>query len=304
MVIFLRILRTGWTGFRRHGWLSILASFIMAQALIIITLFAALNVVIGGAIENINQKLDLAVYFQDQASPEQILAVKDELMQDSRVVNITYISKEEAQKRYAEQNKSNQQLVDIVNEDSSILPASLEVRVKDPYQIEGVVDAVVNGGFKDLVRKTSFSDNQELIKSLRGMSSFVQRMTVMLGLVFVVLALLIIFNTIRITIFARKREIEIMKLVGATDWYIRWPFLFEGMAYGVAATAISLVALSALYFFIVAPLIAHSLGSIQFASSNFLNVPFVLELAGVQLVIALVVGVISSYWATLRYLRV
>lgn len=303
LVLLSRTFKTGWTGWLRHGWLSVVASFIMAQALVIISIFIVLNIVIGGTIEGINKKLDLAVYFKDQASEEQITAMKDWLSSDTRVTAISYVSKAEAKKRYAEQNKNNAQLVQLINEDDNFLPASLEVRVTDPYDIEGVVSSLNSGAFSQLVSKTSFSDNQQLVQRLRGISSFIQRITIVLGLLFVIIALMIIFNTIRITIFTRHKEIEIMKLVGATDWYVRWPFIFEGILYAIGATLLSVGFLSALYYFFVMPMVSGFLGGAGGTGAYIFSWGFAAQLIGLQIIVALIVGVSSSYVATWKYLK-
>lgn len=295
-----RIFRSAWRSFRRNGWLSLVAVFIMAQALLIVSILASLNVVIGGTIKSINERIDVAVFFKDTAPENDILSLKQAVEGLPDVREVTYVSSQAALDKFLEENRNRQIIRSVIPEQENFLPASLEIKVTDPYKIESVVNSIRNGQYSKLISETSLEDNQKIIEKLRNISSFVQRSSLILAVVLVAIALMIIFNTIRITIFTRRQEIEIMKLVGATDWYIRWPFIIEGMMYGVMATIFTTALLGLGYMVVVRPMMASYL--ISTAGNPIFSVSFPIFLIGLQLIVGLVVGGLSSYWATKRHL--
>jgi len=300
LVFWQRIWRSAWNGFRRNGWLSLAAVFIMAQALLIVSILVSLNIVISASIQSVNERIDVAVFLKDTATQEQALGLKSEVESYAGVKQVVYVSPQEALEKFLEENRNRTVIRDVVPTDDNFLPASLEIKAEDPSVISGVVEKMLNGPNASLVSETSLEDNQNLIDRLRSLGSFIQNASLVLAGILIVLALLIIFNTIRITIFTRRREIEIMKLVGATDWYIRWPFIIEGSIYAIVATILTMAVVMALYFSFVAPLAEAQLVNSD-GKTIFTPVFFAL-LAALQLVVALVVGMSSSYWATKKHL--
>jgi len=302
LVFWKRIFRSAASGFRRNGWLSLVAVFIMTQALLLISIFASLNLVIGASITAINERIDVALFFKETVTQSEAMTLKTQAEQIEGVTQVTYVSSQDALDKFLADHRNRGAILDVVSRDENFLPASLEIKVTDPYLIEGIVGQIIRGDGGKLISQTSLEDNQKLIEKLRNFGGFVQRSSLILALVLIIIALLIIFNTIRITIFTRREEIEIMKLVGATDWYIRWPFIIEGMLYGVIATILSLVLLYVGYLALVKPMVDSYL--ISAASSPVFTLGFFIFLAALQLVVALVVGGVSSYWATREHLHV
>lgn len=274
----------------------------MAQALLIVSILASLNMVIGASIQAVNERIDVAIFLKETATEEQALALKSEVEQYDGVRQVLYISPQEALDKFLAENRNRSIIREVVPADDNFLPASIEVKADDPYLIEGIVERIQASQVGSIVSETSLEDNQKLIERLRGLGSTVQKVSLVLALVLIVLALLIIFNTIRITIFTRRREIEIMKLVGATDWYIRWPFLIEGMLYAVVATVVAMAVMLILYASFVQPLIASQL--LSEGSEPMFTTGFFVLLGFVQLGLGLVVGVVSSAWATKTHLHV
>lgn len=301
-ISFVRIFKSATASFKRNGWLTIAAIFIMTQALLIISIFASLNVVIGASIQAINERIDVAVFFKETAPEDEILALKGQVDRWSEVKEVIYVSSQEALDKFLDEHRHRNAIREVVSEEENFLPASLEVKVTDPYQIEAVIGRVLESDYSKLISETSLEDNQKLIEKLRNLGSFVQRASLILALVFLIIAVLIIFNTIRITIFTRREEIEIMKLVGATDWYIRWPFLMEGILYGIIATVITLLLLYGGYLVILKPLVDNYL--IVTEGSSVFTAGFFIFLLALQLLVALVVGGFSSYLATKRHLNI
>jgi len=303
MIVFYRIIKSALIGVRRNGWLSLVSIFMMAQALLLFSVFIALNVVIGSTIAHINQKIDLAVYLRNTATEEEIASLEEEIKDFPEVCSVHFVSAEEALSDFLSQTENRKALEEFITAEDALLPASFEIEVKDPFQLETVEKKIKLSANKDIVDKTSFAENQQIVERLRGMNAFVKKINIVLSSLFVVLALLIIFNTIRMAIFARREEIEIMKLVGATDWYIRWPFIIGGMLYGFLGAVVSTVLLWGGYLIFVKPFANSYLFGFS-SGVQVLGPFFYLWLFLIQLVVGILVGAISSILATRRYLNV
>ena len=303
LVYFNRILKYAMSSLGRNGWLSLVAVFIMTQALLIISIFASLNVVIGASINAINDRIDVAVFFKETVAQDQALAMKDKVLTWDGVRDVKYVSPQEALQRFLEDHRHKQSISEVISENENFLPASLEIKVDDPYMIEQIVAQVRAADSGGIISETSLEDNQKLIERLRNVGSFIQRSSLLLALVFVIIAILIIFNTIRITIFARKEEIEIMKLVGATDWYIRWPFIIEGMLYGVIGAIAAFLLMLAGWLFLNSNLGSQYLSLDALGSPTTIGPLFALQIFLLQLLFGVVVGAVSSYLSTKKHLH-
>lgn len=304
MEIVWRIIRTAWQGFRRNGWLSFVATFMMMQALLLITLFFSLNVVVNRTIQAVNSRIDVAIFFKEYVPETEILVFQDKINAISQIKSITFISQEQALKNYLTTSQEDASLLEAIGKDTNFLPASLEIKANDTNRIEETVAQIITLDSNQIISDTTLQKNQTLIDRLRKINRIISAANVGLSIIFVIIALLIIFNTIRITIFTRREEIEIMKLVGATDWYIRWPFIIEGVLYGVVG------AVWAFIFTWLGYLVISSNFSQQYLSlgisklSNHSGLLLFSELLVLQLVLGILVGGVSSYLSTKRHLRV
>lgn len=303
MELFLRVIKTAWQGFKRNGWLSLVATFMMMQALLLISLFISINVGVNRTIQAINSRIDVAVFFKEYVPEKDILAFRDKIQNIAGLKDITYVSQAEALKNYTAYNSDSQELLDVIGEDASFLPASLEIKVDNPYMLEGVVQQIEARDDTKMILETGLKKNQDIIDKLRKVNRMINIADISLSLIFIIIALLIIFNTIRMTIFTRKEEIEIMKLVGATDWYIRWPFIIEGMLYGVIGAIAAFILLAAGWL-----LINSGFGSRYFSldalgNQAMITPLFALQIFLLQLMFGVVVGAISSYLSTKKHLH-
>ena len=305
MQILLRMIKTSWQGLFRNGWLSLVAIFIMTQVLLLVGLFVSLNIGVNYVITAIADRIDVAIFFEDYATESNILVFQDKIKNVSGVKEVRYISAGEAKERYLENSQYNQQLLDLVGEDESFFPASIEVQVTDPIIIEQVVGKVKELDDSKLISATSLEKNQTIIDRLRKFNRLLAYGNLILSLVLLIIALMIIYNTIRITIFTRKEEIEIMKLVGATDWYIRWPFIIEGTFYGIMGAIVAFL-LMVIFFRLGIWLLGEEYWSWQTLSleGNIFGWRLFIQIFVIQIIFGILVGAISSYLSTKRYLRI
>jgi len=305
MQLFLRIIKTSWQGFWRNGWLSLVAIFIMVQVLLLVGIFLSLNVGVGQAIRAINNQIDLAVFFKEYVPAADITDFQARIDNIENVKSVEFISQEQALARYIANSQHNRDLIEAIDSDASFFPASLEVKITHPDSLEQVIQQIKSQDNNNIVATTSWEKNQAVVDKLRKINKLLALGNVVISLILLIVALLIIFNTIRITIFTRKEEIEIMKLVGATDWYIRWPFVLEGVLYGFLGALLAF-GLTILMYQGVVWFLGSSYWSWQSVSKTIgdFGLMFALRLLGFQIFFGILVGSLSSYLATRRYLRI
>lgn len=239
-----RITKTGLHNFARNAWLSTAATAVMTITLTLVAVSYVATVALNSTIKGVVEKIDVSVYLKDSATPEQITALKAKLEQTDNVEGVTLVSKQDALKQYREQNKDNPKLLEAVTETDNPLPASLQIKAEDPNKLDPITAVVNQPEFKPLLAERepiSYSgDRKATIDRIIQTSNFFKATGLAASVVFVIISTLIIFNTIRMAIFTRREEIEIMKLVGATNWYIRGPFIFEAALYGIIAAFIAI----------------------------------------------------------------
>jgi len=205
------------------------------------------------AISDLRSKLEIEVFIKNTASQEEIDKLGDEINAMPEVKSVYFVSKEEALERLRESLKGNEDVLDALS--GNPLPPSYEITLNDPEQIEEVASRFFDN---PIVDNTPGKDPPDGVKYGGETSDRVLKVTTIFlisGAGFVVLltvaSVLLISDTIRLSIFARRREVEIMRLVGATNWFIRWPFVIEGVATGIiGATIAALLVLMANHFLI------------------------------------------------------
>lgn len=298
---YFRVLKSGFSSFVRNGWLSFASITVMVLALLTLSLFFIINVVLNTGIQTIQDKIDISVYLKDTAKTSMIVDIQKELSNLNEVKSVSYVSKGEALERFKEQNKNNPKILESIEGNEDSLPASLEVKITNPDQLEGISGVLEKDIYKDAVEKISYKENKAVIDKLLRATNFSQRLGIGITIAFSIVSLVIIFNTVRIAIFARMEEIEIMKLVGATPGFIKGPFLIEGALYGIIATVISFLVLTSILY-ISAPTIVKYFGETGSDFTTFMN-QNVLTIIILQLSVGLTIGIFSSWLAIRKHLK-
>ncbi len=297
---FLRVLKTAAISLRRNQGLSIVSTLIMVITLIIISIFFTINIVTGKVTRALEDKIDIAAYIKDEASEEQINALKKMVSNRNDVLQVKYISKDEALSIWQERYKDDEAIRNAVTKDSNPLPRSLQIKTKTVEDLEEVAKILSDRDYSGIIRELSYSKNRETINRLIRITFMIKLAGWSLSVIFVIISVLVIYNTIRLTIFARSNEIEIMRLVGASDWYVRGPFITEGVIYGVAATVISSILLFAT-FRVGLPYVKQYLGDFDLGG-GYLGVNVLLVIL-LQLLVGIILGFACSYYAIKKYLK-
>ncbi|MDP3730930.1 MAG: permease-like cell division protein FtsX [bacterium] len=296
-----RIVSSGWVNFRRNSFMSFGATGVMALALLVFSGLIVLNFFTSQVVTFLDEKVDVSVYFQNDAKEDQILEIKSDLEEFGNVRTVNYISQDQALEDFKNRHRNDQLIQDsIVELDSNPLQASLNVKAVDPSQYASIAQFLEGNALKTVIDKISFYENELAINRIRGISNTFSRGGLGVTLLLAMVAVLVTFNTIRLTIYNKREEIEIMKLVGATNWHIRGPFLVEGGFYGLFASLLTLAVFYPSTYFISNKLLgfAPDINLFNHYLGNIGQMFFIVIGAG------LLIGVFSSFIAIRKHLKV
>lgn len=305
MITLNRVIKSGLLNFVRNAWLAIAAIAVMVITLTIVLFSVIANATFTETIRQITDKIDVSVYLSDTVDPRQTEDLIVQVKALENVREVEYVSKDEALKRYQQQNQDNLDLLLAISQTDNPLPASLQIKPKDPNNIQQIKDFLEKPEIKELQsEETSYSgDRKEAIDKITSATTFFREAGFVGVIVFAVISMLIIFNTIRMAIFNRRDELSIMRLLGASTWYIRGPFVVETVIYGVIAAIVSVTLCSILFNISSSTLGASSLGllDIKYANQYFASHFWTILLT--QMIIGIFIGATSSIIATRRYLK-
>jgi cell division transport system permease protein len=303
-VTTIRITKTGLRNFIRNAWLSTAATAVMTVTLSLVAVSYIANQALTSTIQGIENKIDVSVFLSDSDTPVQINAFKAELLQQPNVQSVSFVSKNDALAQYRQENANNPKLLEAVSATDNPLPASLNIQAKNPNNLQPIVNVIDQSSNASLLSTSgtpvSYSGSRkDTIDKIVKTSNFLKATGLVASIIFVVISTLIIFNTIRMAIFTRREEIEIMKLVGATNWFIRGPFIFEAALYGIIAAILALI-----FVYSVVLSGAPKIGDYIDISTvtNYMQ-SHLLIVALVELGIGMTIGVASSLVALKRYLK-
>jgi cell division transport system permease protein len=260
-------------------------------------------------LKDIEDRVSISVYFQTDTPESKIMNIRDEFKEYREVESIDYVSREEALEEFNKENQDNEILQQSMEElDENPFEASLSVKAYDPSDYKLIADSIKNSEHKKYISSVNYDKYDSIIDSLSGQIESNQKIGFILGGTLSLIAVLITFNSIRITMFAYGKEVEIMKLVGASNNYIRMPFVWEGLFYGIIS---SIIALPLTFGYLKFVALNESSGSIMPFSSGiylneFLNGFFAENLFWIILIeisLGVLLGVVSSVIAIRKYLQ-
>ncbi len=305
-VTFMRMCRYGVNNFTRNAWLTIAATAIMTITLLVVFVSFVSHNVLVDTVDQLRDKVNMSIYLTTETSTEDVDKAVVEIKKLDSVSAVTVKSPEQAREDFVQQNKEDSGALDAVKEATNKFPWTLNIKVADINDTSELATIVtenkVVSAHIDPNRDPSFAGSRRsAIESIGRAANFAQQIGIIASAIFVGISMLIIFNTIRMAIFNRREEIQMMKLIGAERSFIRGPFLVEAIVYGFFA---ALIATGLGYAFLV--FAAPSLQTYD------INVEPTLDLmtyyAGFVLLamigIGALIGVISSLLATRRYLKI
>ncbi len=304
-VNFKRVVRAGFISFWRNGWVSLATIMIMVITLSVLGSLIFGKAVLLTVLDQLQNKVDITVYFKTDASENDIVSLKDSLSNLDEVKSLDYVSREDALSAFEDRHADNTLIIQSLDElGDNPLGASLNIKAKNPSQYESIAKYLENGAgnqasVSSIIDKINYRQNKTVIDRLTGILETSRSIGTGISLVLIFVALLVTFNTIRLAIYTSREEIKIMRLVGASNRYIRSPFMIEGVLYGIISTIVTMSLFYPLTYWL-GPMSESFFGGINvfyYYLANFFQLFAVLLAASVAL------GTFSSWVAARRYLR-
>jgi cell division transport system permease protein len=278
---------------RRSPYQSIAAILIMSLTFLAIAVFSIITIISVRVINYFETRPQLSVFFNQDATPDDINNLRKQLEATKKTIGIKYVSKDEALSIYKQQNKEDPLLLDLVTSD--ILPASLDVQATDAQYLSDL---------SQIAKKSPAVDEvvfqKDIVDTLVKFTTGLRQIGMVIIAVLLVVSIFVILTIIGIKITVRRDEIEIMKLIGASNWFIRTPFLLEGIFYGALGALIGWGISYGVLFFYASPKIESFFGSVPVLP---IDPVLMIEVLGLLFVSAIVLGAFSSFLAVLRYLK-
>lgn len=274
---------------------------VMVLVLFLFSGLMSLNYLASQIVSGLEEKVDVSVYFKNEASEAEIAKVKNDLESLGTVKNVEYISKDKALDEFKQRHAGDALVQDSLAElDENPLQASLNVKADDSSQYASIIAFLEGNKFRSLVDKINFYENERVIARVLAISGGLRNWGFLLTMVLALIAVLVTFNTVRLTIYSQKQEIEIMRLVGGSNWHIKAPYLVEGGMYGAFAAAIVAVMFYPIVYFVSPKVesLMQGVSLIEYFVSNVFQFIILIFFIGILL------GVTSSLVAIRRFLKI
>ncbi|HMQ96330.1 MAG TPA: permease-like cell division protein FtsX [Candidatus Saccharibacteria bacterium] len=305
-ITFVRMIQYGLSNFTRNAWLTIAATAVMTITLLIFFVTLSAQSILSTTVNAISETADMSIYLKTEVTEEQAKPILDRLNNLSSVKSVAFISASEARDQAAKDNKSDQDLLEALTEATNKMPATVRVVLVDINDTSQLNDFVKTDeeylAKRDVDREPSFAGpRRDAIQSIAGWTILAQRIGFTASAIFVVISSLIIFNTIRMAIFSRKDEIQMMKLIGADKHFIRGPFVVEAIVYGLIAALLAAGIGYAALVGVESKLRGSGVDvmpTIELIQHNIVWVVLAM------MVIGALIGTVSSLLATRRYLKI
>lgn len=296
-----RIFKSGWLSFSRDGGLAVATCLIMVMTISLATSLFLLKDVSQFLISTVQEKADISVYFKESASEEDILKVEEEISKIPEVKDVKYVSKEEALESFVQRHKDDPVLMESLEEvGGNPFLAALNIKAFQASQYQTVANFFETGTSENLIEKVDYYQRKPVIERIFALTSGMGKAGIFLSIVLAIVAILVIFNTIRLAILNQKEEIKVQRLVGASNWFIRGPFLVQGAISGTLAAIICLLIFTLICWFLSPKIeiLFSGLNIWKYFTGNFFTIILIQLAAGIGL------GVISSTIAIRKYLKV
>lgn len=303
LLTFGRSIIFAFQSFWRNIWLSLATVFIICLALLSINFLIIINAISDSAIVAVQNRIDVSVYFKPTVREAKISEVKSQWEGLPQVKNIVYKSPEENLEDFKSRHQNDASIQETLKElEGNPLGGTLVIKAKNLDSYPQILSAIDNPAYSDLIEEKNYDDHQTIINRLNSITGNVKKGALIISLLFAIISILIVFNTVRIAIFTHQNEISIMKLVGANNWLVRAPFIWESIIAGVIACVLVMLIIYPLLSFIQ-PYFAKYLQGVDFNLIAYFN-HHIIFIFGGQLAGIIIINFLSSMLAIGKYLKV
>ena len=300
-----RIIKAGFVGFWRNGVVTVASILVMTVTLFVLGSLIFMNAMLDSALGQIQSKVDINVYFTVDAPEDEMLALKSSVEGLPETASVEYVTREQALEEFSRKHADDQLILQALEElDDNPLGAHLNIRARETSQYESIArfldsENALSSNGAGIIDKINYFQNKIAIEKLSKIITSVDTLSFAILIIFIIISVLIVFNTIRLAIYTAKEEIAVMQLVGASNKYIQGPFIIEGMMYGFASALFAMVLFYPVTIWL-GPFTEDFFGGtnvFDYYVDNFSQMFLILIMSGI------ILGASSSFLAIKRYLK-
>lgn len=297
-----RIIKFSLQDIIRNTWLSVVTVIIMVLALFTVNMLLVVKVIGQTAVEAVKEKIDVSLYLSSSADEQQILALKSKIVNLPEVSDVKYISKDEALEEFRMRYEDKPVIAETLKElGKNPLTPMLIIKPKNLDVFNNLINKIKN--FDDaIIESKNFANYEEMISKINNITNKVGEAALALALIFVLVTFLVVYNSVRVAIYTHRREIKIMKLVGASNAFIEAPFIFSGVVYAVIGVSLIMLLfypfLNLLQPYLETFFVSYNVNLIK----EFFG-PNIYKIFGLQLIAAIFINVVASFFAVSRYTK-
>jgi len=296
-------IRESLTSFRRNWVMSLGAVITIYLSLLIVGVSVGGSMIASQIVKDVEEKVQIRVFLKDGAAPADLDALQSVLEKDARVKSVDYTTKDQALEEFAQTMSESPELVDQL--ETNPLPASFDVDLKTPQDVIAVVEMIkAEPSFAAVADRPedpekSLKYGQQIVNRLFAFTRILRIVGVVFIVMLAVISLIFINNTIRLAIYSRRKEIGIMRLVGASNWFIRTPFMLEGVLQSLVGAALALLTLGLIQAFVMPKVVETvSFLPVSLSGTSAVQIALILVVGGI------LIGLAGSTFALRRYLKV
>ncbi|MDD5749303.1 MAG: permease-like cell division protein FtsX [Patescibacteria group bacterium] len=305
MISFFRIIKFALQGVFRNFWLSVVTITMMIMAVLSVTILVAMDYVKEATIASVKNKVDILVELRFNAGSDEVEGLVIELERLTEVKSVRVITPQENLEIFRQRNQDSQisRALDIYDEEENPFSYSLAIGAYDLSQYPQILEFLNQEKYSGLVQVSEFDSHEEFIERINSIAEFVNRYSLYLALIFIAISVIVIFNTIRISIYTRRDEIMIMKLVGAGNSFVRLPFVLESVFYALAAVLLVAAAVYPLVS-LLQPVLNNYFQDYSAIDLRNYFIGNLLEIFFYQFIALALINTLSTSVAIRRYLRI
>lgn len=298
---FRRIIVLGWQNLARDGGIAAANILIIMIPILLTSAIFSLSAAADFMAKELQNRADISIYFNESVAENDILRLKDDIVRIEGVEAAEYISREQALEAFRLRYEDDQTLMEALEEiNANPLPALLHVSAVAPEHFETVTALLDSDDYRDMIQKANYNERKESIEKIFAFTGNANKTGFWLFVALATVSVMVTFNTVRLAILRRKREIGIQRLVGASRWFIRGQFLVEGLIFGLLAGAFSFFVASLACWY-AGPALANILSGMNLWTHYTENIG---TFAAMQFGIGAGLGVLSSTIAVSRHLKI
>jgi cell division transport system permease protein len=299
---FLRILKFSVQDISRNIWLSVITVTILILAMFSINTLILTKTISASAIDAIKNKINISLYLTSNASEAEIFYLKDKIMAMDRVKDVKYISKQEALDSFRANNENNEEILQALTElGQNPLSPSLIINPKNADEVADLIEElkVLDS---EIIESRDFADNSLILERINNITNRINDIAIIIIAVFIITSLLVIYNSIKVAIYTHKKEIEIMRLVGASNIFIHAPYLISSLIYTLVASliiiCITFPLLSIAQPYLEVFFVGYNINVVQYFSTHFFSI------FGIQFLGIAIINMVASYLAVRKYSKI